>query len=62
MPSPEDEIPNIDWLIAVFTSYKRDDGDPDPTIKLWVQPVGALKDLMRNICNIKGALLFCTYC
>ena len=29
--------------------------------KSLAQPVGALKDLMKNICNLKGALVFCTY-
>ena len=32
-PDPEDEAPNIDWLIAVFTGRKNDDGKPDSIIK-----------------------------
>ena len=32
-PDPEDEVPNIDWLIAVFTGRKKDDGKPDSIIK-----------------------------
>ena len=45
--APEDEVPNIDWLIALFTGNKRDDGNPEPSIKSWAHPVGALKDLLH---------------
>ena len=59
--SPEDEVPNIDWLIAVFSGNKNYDGNPDPSIKSWAHPVGELKELMKKRCNLKGALVFCTY-
>ena len=32
-PAPEDEVPNMDWLIAVFHRRKKDDGKPGPSIK-----------------------------
>ena len=32
-PAPEDEVPNIDWIIAVFSGNKKDDGKPKPSIK-----------------------------
>ena len=41
--APEDEVPNIDCLIALFTGEKKYDVKPDPSIKSWAQPVGALK-------------------
>ena len=56
--APEDEVPNIDWIIALFTGIKKDDGNPDLSIKSWAKPVGKLKDLIKNRCNLKGALLF----
>ena len=31
-PDPEDEVPNIDWLIAVFPRRKNDDGKLDSII------------------------------
>ena len=61
-PYPEDEVPNIDWIIAVFPGIKKDYGNPDPSIKSWAHPMGALKDLQKNRCNLKGALFFCPYC
>ena len=61
-PYPEDEVPNIDGIIAVFTGNKKYVGNPDPSIKSWAQPVGALKDLLKNRYNLKGALVFCPYC
>ena len=61
-PAPEDEVPNIDWLIAVFPGRKKDDRKPDPSIKSWSKPVGALKDILKNRCNLKGAFVFCPYC
>ena len=60
-PDPEYEVPNIYWLISVFTGNKKGDGKPDPSIKSWAQPVGALKDILKNVFNLKGALVFCTY-
>ena len=47
MPDPEYDIPNIDWLIVVFTRTKKGDGNSDPGIKSWEQPVGTLKDLLK---------------
>ena len=32
-PDTEDEVPNIDWLIAIFPGRKKDDGKPDSIIK-----------------------------
>ena len=45
--SQEDEAPNIDWLIAVFLGNKKDNGNLDPSINSWEQPMGALKDLLK---------------
>ena len=53
-PAPKDEFPNIDWIIAVFPGTKKDDEKPDPSIKSWPQPVGALNYLLKNTCNLKG--------
>ena len=50
-PDPEDEVPNIDWIIAVFPGNKKDDGKSYPSIKSWAQPVGALKDLLKIDAN-----------
>ena len=60
IPSPEDEVPNIDWLIAVFNGSKKDDGKPNPIIKSLENLVGAPKDILKKICNLKGELVFCT--
>ena len=51
MPDPEYDIPNIDWLIVVFTRTKKGDGNSDPGIKSWEQPVGTLKDLLKIYVN-----------
>ena len=60
-PDPEYEVPNIYWIISVFTGNKKGDGKSDPSIKSWEQPVGAPKDLSKNIFNLKGGLVFCPY-
>ena len=57
----EDEAPNIEWLISVFPGNKKVNGKPDPIIKSWAHPLGALNDLLKKICNLKGALMFCPY-
>ena len=59
-PDPEDEVSKIDRIIAVFTRKKKDDGKTNPSIKSWAQPVGALKDPLKNRCNLKWSLVFCT--
>ena len=58
---PEGEVPNIDWLIAVFPRSKKDDGKPYPSIKSWAKSVGTLKVLLKNRCKLKGSLVFCPY-
>ena len=60
-PAPEYEVPNTDWIIIVFPRNRKDDGKPDPSINSWLQPVIALKDFLRKICNLKGELVFCPY-
>ena len=60
-PAPEYEVPNIDWLIAVFTGNKQDDGNTGPSIKSWAKKAGTLKYILKYIRNIKGALVFCPY-
>ena len=60
-PDTEDELHNIDWLITVFTGNKKDDGNPEPSINSWEQPVGALNDHLKKKCNLKGALVLCPY-
>ena len=47
-------------MIKVFPGEK-DDGKTEPSIRSWAQPVVSLKDLLKNRCNLKGALVFCTY-
>ena len=44
--SSGEEVPNIDFLIAVFSRTKKNDGRPDLYIKSWSQPVKALGDLL----------------
>ena len=44
-PSSEEELPNIDWLIAVLPSTKKNNGIPEPDIKSWVHTVKAMMDL-----------------
>ena len=60
-PYPEDEVPHIDSLIAVFTGGEKDDGKLDPSIKSWANKVGVLNDLLKNRYNLKWILVFCTY-
>ena len=65
-PAPLYKAPNIYFLIAVFPGGGGGggggyDGKPEPSIKSWAQPVGALKDLLKNRCNLKVALVFCPY-
>ena len=48
-------------LIEVFPGRKKDNGKPDPSIKSCAKPVGAIKDLLKNMYNLKGALVFCPY-
>ena len=59
-PDLEDDTPNIDWLIDVFTGTKKDDGKPDSIIKSLEQPVGSLKYLLKKIFNIKGNWCYAT--
>ena len=60
-PDPEYEVPNVDWIIALFPGSKKYDEKPNPSIKSWGKPVGAPKDLVKNRCNLKEALVFCPY-
>ena len=60
-PAPEDKVPSIDFLIAVFRGNKKDDGNLYPSIKSWTQLVIALNDLLKNRCNLKGELVLCPY-
>ena len=46
-PDPEDEVPNIDWLIALFSRTNNYYVKPDLGIKSWAQPVGELKGLLK---------------
>ena len=50
-------------LIGKFQYFleKKDDGNTDPSIKSWSQPVGSLKDIPTNICNLRMALVLCPY-
>ena len=61
IPGPEDEVPNIDWLILVFTRTKRYYGKPYTDIKSWTHPVDALKVLIKKRFNLKGELVFFPY-
>ena len=60
-PDPEYEVPNIDWIIKLFLGRKKDDRNLEPRIKSWTKPVCALKDLLKERCNIEGTLVFCPY-
>ena len=46
-------------LLDYWTIYrnKKYHGKPDPGIKSWAQPVGALKDLLKIYATWKGALV-----
>ena len=55
-PDPEDEVPRIYRLIAVFTVNRKDDGNPEPSIKSWVHPVGALKDIVKIYMQYKRGI------
>ena len=57
-PPSGEEVPNIDWLIAVFPSTKKNDGRPDPRIKSWGQPVKEREDILMEIFNLKSSLVF----
>ena len=57
-PDPEDEVPNMYWIIAVFSGNKKDYGNPEPGIKSWAHPVGALNNILEKRCNLKGSLVF----
>ena len=61
-PSPGEEVPNTEWLIAVFPSAKIYDKKQDPDIKPWAQPVKTMGDLLKKSCNIRGSLVFSPYC
>ena len=61
-PAPEDGIPKMDWLTSVLSEILNDDRKPDTGIKSWSQPVGYLKEPLKNRCNLKEALVFFTYC
>ena len=50
-PDTEYELPNIDWVIAVFDRNKRDYENPDPIITSWEHPVVALRDLLKKRLN-----------
>ena len=60
-PPSVEELPNIDWLIASFPGTKKNYSRPDPDINLWVQTVRVLNDILSNILNIKGSLVFFPY-
>ena len=60
-PPSVEEVPNIDWLIAIFQGIKKNDGKPYPGIKYWAQTLKALKDLLKKIFNLQGSLVFCPY-
>ena len=57
--SSGEEVPKIDWLIAVFPGTKKDVGIPYPYIKSWEHPLKALRDLLKKSCNFRGSLVFC---
>ena len=57
LPSGE-EVPNIDWIIAVFPGTNKNNGSSDPGIRSWAEPVKAMKYLLKNRCNLKGSLVF----
>ena len=56
-PSGKD-LPKSYWLVAVFLGTNKNDGTPDPDIKSLGQPVKSVKDLLRNIFNLKRSLVF----
>ena len=58
-PSSEEEVPNIDYLIAVFHGNKKNYMRPDPEIKSWWQPVKDLRNLLKKSFNLRRSLVFC---
>ena len=60
-PSSVEELPNIDWRIAVFPVAKKNYWRTDLDIKSWAKPVKALRDLLKKRCNLRGSLVFCPY-
>ena len=60
-PDPEYEVPNVDWIIALFPGSKKYDEKPNPSIKSWGKPVFSLKYFLKNRCNLKEVLVFCHY-
>ena len=61
-PDLEEEVPKNDWFISVFPGGETDYGKPDPGIKSWAQPVGALENLLRKRYSLNGSSMFFTYC
>ena len=49
--------------MAHFSVFRKnnDNGKTEPDIKSRAQPVVSLKDLLKNRCNLKGALVFYPY-
>ena len=59
---PEDDIPKIYLLTSVLSGKMNDDSKSDHNIKSWAQPLSSLKEILKNRCNLKGALVLSTYC
>ena len=57
-PSLGEEVPNTDWLIAVFPGTKKNNVRPYMEIKSWAYPVKAVRDLLKKICNLRRSLVF----
>ena len=60
-PSSGEEVPNIEWLTAVFPGTNRNYGRPDPGIKSWSWPMKSLRDVLKKSCNLKLSLVFSPY-
>ena len=58
-PLYREELPNIYWLIALFTIIEKNDERQYPGIKSWAQTVKELMNLFKKSCNLKGSLVFC---
>ena len=60
-PDPEYEVPNIDYLVALFPGNKKYDWEDVPHYLVMGIASGRLKRCYEKRCNLKEALVFCTY-
>ena len=59
--SSKEEVPKIEWIIAVLPCTKKIYGRPYPGVKSWAHTLKALTGLFKKNCNLKSSLVFCPY-